>query len=266
MRRFLVRIAPPVFGVLLVLFILHPPAILDSLGALKPLVVGALALLAFLAVLIEKGLPSDVTLEPVRDDILTSEMELVVQSLEALGFRRGSLIYEVGVSPPAILVPLVDETGLIYSTVYRTGTMPPRVAWDLVSIVSGFRGGLTTASNPGSATLPACPGSMRQVFHDASLEQLLLRHRAAMAHAKRHGLDWKRVSLAHFEHDFRQAMNRERAAFLRRPWLYPPVALWRSVTKRSPHIGPLADQTHGARTIRDIIEGRARPQAAEPIG
>ncbi len=230
--------------------------------------VGAIALLAFLAfiaLVISKSLPAELILTPVGDDTLTAEMTAVVDELGRLGFARGATPYEIGVQPPAILLPLVDATGTMCATVVRTGTVPARVAWDLVSILDGFRGGLTSGANPDGASLPASSGSLRQVLPGASPTEVHAHHRLGMAHVAGHGLSWKRVSLHDFAYDFRAAMARERAAFLRRPWLYPPVALWRSVTEMSPHLGPLAYQAAAARALDDIRAGRMAAPEVRPI-
>ena len=51
------------------------------------------------------------------------------------GFVAAGPAYDVGVRPPAVLLPFVHEAELSYSTVFRTRTLPAKTVFDFVSIL-----------------------------------------------------------------------------------------------------------------------------------
>jgi hypothetical protein len=140
------------------------------------------------------------------------------------------------------MVGLLHTSLPIYGAIYRTGTIPAVTAFDLVSILYGDLGGLTTSPEPRGAALPGGPGAFRQAFPAGGVEDLLARHRQAMEFLRGRGLSWKRLTASSFESDFRHGMARQRRAFLSAPLRHTVLAIVRSATNSFPNVGPLANQ------------------------
>lgn len=268
MKNLIVKILPYAFGVALGLLLLHPPQWLKDLGAVGYLLQGALAavtLLAFIGLLLLRALPENVAMTPLPP-APSPDMDRIGEELASLGFSPVGPAYEVAVSPPARLQAWVHDGQPAYATVFRTGTVPAKVGFDFVSILEGWTGGLTSVNDPAGAALPAAPGSMRQVIRSATPGALFQQHCRALAWVAEQGLRWRRPTAGDFVADFQKAMNRERAAFLRSPLTYPAVALWRVVTRLSPHLGPLEQQRHAAETLDSIRAGATLEGQAPRIG
>jgi hypothetical protein len=212
-------------------------------------------LLGFTAWMIGRNLPAEIGLRPLPDGAVPPEVRALVDAYRALGFVPAGPPREAGVMPPALLVPLVHDAERCYGTVFRTGTVPAKTSFDVVSILDGERGGLTTGPDPAGATLPAAPGELRQVFPGARIADLFARHREALAFMRSRGLAVRAVSAATFEADFRAAFARQRRAFRAAPLRWALVAIWRSVTRRTPHAGPLAGQKIADRQLRELTTG-----------
>jgi hypothetical protein len=161
----------------------------------------------------------------------------------------------VGLSPPALMVAFVHEAERSYATAFRTTTLPPKTAFDCVSILDGDRGGLTTGAEPAGAVIPAARGSLRQVFPGASAEQVLERHREGLQYLRGRGLSARSVSASTFPRDFATSFRRQREAFLASPLRATVVTLWRAATGRTPHLGPIATQAVAQQTIHELLTG-----------
>ena len=153
------------------------------------------------------------------------------------------------------LVPFVHASEPVYATVFRTGTVPAVTAFDFVSILDGFRGGLTTSADSRAGTLPAGPGnSARSSTAPGSSRPIDYTWRASLAPFA--GLPAKRASAQEFASGFKTALARQREDFQGRPVRYALVALWRSVSKRHPHNGSLASQPAASVQVRELQTGR----------
>jgi len=161
----------------------------------------------------------------------------------------------VGISPPALMVAFVHEAERTYGTAFRTTTLPPKTAFDCVSILDGDRGGLTTGAEPAGAVIPAARGSLRQVFPRASVEEVFERHREALQYLRGRGLHARSVSASAFHRDFATSFRRQREAFLASPLRGAAITLWRAATGRTPHLGPIATQPAAQATIRELLTG-----------
>jgi len=256
--RSLSRILPILVGLVLGYLLMSPPDWLAPRGRWRWLVVGAvvlLGLLAFTAYQLSASLPADPLLEPAAEAEVSGELQNLCARFEAVGFRRIGTPLTVGVSPPALMVAFVHEAERAYATAFRTSTVPPKTAFDCVSILDGDRGGLTTGAEPAGAAIPAARGSLRQVFPKASVEQVFERHRQGLHHLGSRGLSAKAVSPSTFRRDFAQSFRRQREAFLAAPLRGAAVTLWRAGTGLTPHIGPIATQAAAQATIRELLTG-----------
>ena len=252
------RFLPIVVGLLLGYLLVSPPGWLAALGPWRwPAVVAIvlLGLLAFTAYQLSANLPADPPLEPAAEVELSGELRNLCARFEALGFKRVGPPLTVGISPPALLVAFVHEAERCYGTAFRTTTLPPKTAFDCVSILDGDRGGLTTGTEPAGAAIPAARGSLRQVFPRASVEEVFERHRQGLQHLRSRGLPAKVVSASTFRHDFAASFRRQREAFTAAPLRGTAITLWRAATGRTPHIGPIASQAAAHATIRELLTG-----------
>ena len=259
MAKKLAALVPIVVGIILGILVTKGPAVMKPAGPLAMILAVALVfalLLGFIAWLINRNLPADLALRPLSEQAVPPEVTALADAYRALGFVPAGPPREVGGMPPALLVPLVHEGERCYGTVFRTGTVPAKTSYDVVSILEGERGGLTTGPDPTGAGLPAAPGELRQVFPRAGAADLFARHREALAFLRSRGLAVRPVSSATLESDLRHAIARQRRAFLGAPLRWALVALWRSVTRLTPHVGPLAEQKIAARQLRELATGR----------
>jgi hypothetical protein len=256
--RGLSRVLPILVGLALGYLLVSPPEGLERLGPwrwLAVFVLVLLGLLAFTAYQLSANLPADPPLEPARESDVAGDLQGLCSRFEALGFQRVATPMTVGISPPALMVALVHEAERSYATAFRTGTVPPKTAFDCVSILDGDRGGLTTGAERAGAAIPAARGSLRQVFPRASVEQVFDRHRQALDHLRSRGLSAKAVSASTFRRDFALSFRRQREAFLAAPLRGAAVTLWRAATGRTPHLGPIATQAAAQAMIRDLLTG-----------
>jgi hypothetical protein len=256
--RSLSRFLPILVGLALGYLLVSPPDWLDRLGPWRWLAVAALmllGLLAFTAYQLSANLPADPPLEPAPEAEVSGELQRLTSRFEALGFRRIGPPMTVGISPPAVLVAFVHEAERTYATAFRTGTVPPKTAFDCVSVLAGDRGGLTTGAEPGGAAIPAARGSLRQVFPGAGVEQVFDRHRQALQYLRGRGLSAKAVSGETFRRDFALSFRLQREAFLAAPLRGAAVTLWRAATGRTPHLGPITSQAVAQAAIRELTIG-----------
>ncbi len=258
MNKTAFKFLPILVGGALGWLLMAAPDWLRALGSSRFLVVGLgvfVLLVVFVAMTIASNLPADIALEPIPDTDLGALAPLV-QGYEGAGFVPAGVPLRAGVAPPALLVPLVHTDGRSYATVFRTGTVPSKTSFDVVSILWGGRGGLTTSPTPAGTTLPAAPGQFRQVFPDAPPATLFEHHVAGLSFLEARGLPIRKVSAQTFAADFKAAVAAQRVHFLSRPLRHSIVAIWRSATRLSPHMGPIARQPLARRQLERLLTGR----------
>ncbi len=252
------RFLPIVVGLLLGYFLVAPPRGLADLGAWRWLAVIAivlLVLLAFTAYQLSANLPADPPLVPAAEAEVSGELRGLCARFRALGFARVGPPMTVGIRPPALLVAFVHEAERCYGTAFRTSTLPPRTAFDCVSILDGDRGTLTTGAEPGGAVIPAARGSFRQIFPRASLENVFERHREGLQYLRSRGLAARPVGASTFPRDFATSFRRQREAFAAAPLRAAAVTLWRAATGRTPHLGPIDAQPAALAAIHALVTG-----------
>jgi len=256
MKDQLLKVLPLAAGVLLGWLLFAAPNWFADLGPLRyPLGIGlfAVALLGIVGVQILGSLPADVGMEPLVDRVSGDLQELIAE-YQREGFRHVGT-YKVAVAPPAVLAALVHDNGRSYGTVFRTGTLPAKTSYDVVSILQGDRGGLTTGPDPAGGTLPPGPGTLRQFFPGLRVRELAQHHEQALAWLASQGLPAKQVSAATFVPDFKMAMARQRRDFLAAPVRNTALAIWRAATKRVPNLAPLERQGEAQRMVKDLLTG-----------
>jgi hypothetical protein len=268
MRNNLYKIMPFVFGGILGWLLSNPPGWLDSLGiwgeAVNLVFVGLL-LLSMVAVVLVTGLPAKLTLEPIEDHDVPPELRALADQFQRLGFRPAGPAHRVHIAPAATLVTLVHASEPIYGNVFRTGTIPPKVERDFVSVLEGDAGALTTNAEPAGAALPAGDGGLRQVFPGESLEGLLEQHREGVRYLRERGIECRAVSADTLPQDLRSSMARQRERVMSSPIRSTVVTLWRAATRRIPFTGALREQRIARRQIGRILARQNRGRSTRPL-
>lgn len=250
------RALPIVIGFIAGWIVVYPPPFLGLSFPMRfviavPLV--ALAVFLFFMWMISAAMPEDVEIERVEQRAVTDEMVGLFNAYRAAGFEMAGGPLKVGMMPPAVLLPMIDKQGQMYGTIYRTSTDPPKTSYDIVSMLEP-QGGLTTGAAIEGGSLPASPGEFMQIFPGADVQVLRQHHQQALAALERKGLHTKLVSAASFPGDFRDAMNRARAHFWSRPIRHTAIIVYRSVTRTTPHLGPIHKQQVAIDMLRKLRE------------
>jgi len=252
---------PILFGLVLGWLMFHPPAFLDSLGparwALNVALVGLLVL-ASVPLIALANLPENVRMTALGDREIPSELVKKRESFLALGFRDAAPPLRVEIAPAAVLLGFVHEREPVYASAYRTDTVPPRVGFDLVSILDGERGGLTTNADPQGAVLPAAPGAFRQVLPQAGPPELFEAHLEGIRYLRERGVEVRPVSAETFRIDLERALRKQREAFLASPVRGTLLLFWRAATKQVPFVGRLREQRIAARQLEALTAGASR--------
>jgi hypothetical protein len=254
----LTKFFPIAIGLFLGVLALHPPNWLAALGpfryaAMALLVLGLL--IGFVALLIASNLPANITMRP-SSGAVPPQMEALAAEYAASGFAPAAPLQEVGVSPPALLLPFVNDRERTYGTVFRTGTVPAKVAFDFFSYFEGVPGGLTSAAERGAGVLPAGSGALCQLLPGATVAQLFAHHKSAIELLRQRGLPMRAVSAGAFEADFRAAIARQRRTFLTAPLRNAAIAIWRAATRTTPHLGALEGQRVAQRQVAALLARR----------
>jgi len=260
MKDLVAKVMPIVMGALIGWMLYHPPAFLAPLGVLRYVVMalaGAVLLIGTVVMSVAAALPREATLTPTMAAIDPS-MRALVGGYVALGFQPAGPAYTVGVAPAATMVGLVHPTEPVFGTVFRTGTIPPVVASDFVSLLEGERGGLTTSANPRGGTLPGDDGSFRQCLVGARLQELFAAHREAVAWLRTRGVRCHTISAASFPADFTRALGRQRAVFMSNPIGNAVRAIWRTASKRTVGRGMLSEQPGIEAQVRRLLRSDPR--------
>jgi hypothetical protein len=208
---------------------------------------------------IDRNLSPTVKMTPVGEDKVSPALGALANQLAALGLTRATPPLSVSLTNPAVLIGFVQDGGDIASSAYSVqppADRPAVTAFDFVSRFDGDRGGLTTSANPAGAVLPATPGALRQVFPGSDPATLFKKHREALDWLRSEGVRARPVRAAEFESLFRLAQERQRAAFLRARLRFAFTAIWRTIRKTTPHIGPVQQQPSARREIRYLLGRR----------
>ncbi len=216
-----------------------------GLGGWGLLIVPAAAVVLFLlfvAFLVTQALPREAAMTPLDALPADERMQAYLGTLQLCGFVPDGPALRVEVSPAAAAVPLVHGTEPVYAVVFRTGTLPAVVGVDLVSVLENDRGGLTTNPDRRAGTFPTDAGMFRQILPGAEIPALVENHLQAMRFLESRGLRFGPARPARFPELFRKSVLRQRQVFFRSPVVNLFTVVWRSVTLRSPSLGPLARQ------------------------
>lgn len=262
MRDLFFKILPYVTGACLGLLLVFPPDSFAALGLWRPLILGALLILGLLAstgVNLATNLPREPKVEPVIGEAPPRDVEAFLESYRALGFELLEPALRIDLRPSAMLWLLAHPGYGIWGSVFRTGTLPPRVGFDMVSQIEGDRGRLTSVANPDAAVLPPPPGHFKQVARGATPALLLAHHRQAHEYLARCGVCFEAPRPGGLAERVRRALVEQRLAVTRNLLKAVALTLWRAATKRTPYGEPIERQKGTEATLRQVLAGAGRP-------
>lgn len=204
-------------------------------------------IIGLLFIAIMHAVPSRPKLVGATADRLNPEAFDIHQEIQGLGFVAISKPIEVNTNPPAMMLALIDESRKIYSAVYHPTVDESKLGTDFVSVIQvkrahGEQSILTTGNIAEGGTMPLPPNSMMQIFPDADAATLLRHHEQALAFLQKNGVDILHVTKSEFSPAFCDSLVRMKSFFITNPVWHTLLALVRTVTKRSPHFGPIASQ------------------------
>jgi hypothetical protein len=210
------------------------------------------------------SLPGNARMEALEDDAVPAPCLDLVGRIEALGFGRLGSALRVHLEPPASIVPLWHTAERSYATVFVSDGAPAQAHFDFVTMFEPGRASLTSAANPAAGVLPQPHGVFLQIFTGAEPETLLERHREGRDHVAAAVRAQPQSCCADFPEVLRVALRRQREAFLRAPVRHTWIALLRVLTKRTPSLGPVAEQKI-ARERLDAWDPLARADADDVL-
>jgi hypothetical protein len=261
MRNSFYKYFPILFGLFLGWLLFHPPAWFSGLGPISwvlNLALVALLLLSFVPFLALANLPQELQMRPMADRDVPAKLNGLREQFYSLGFRDAGPPLRVEIAPAATLLGFVHPTEPVYGTAFQTDTVPPKVGHDLVSILDGDRGGLTTNTDPSGAALPASAGGFRQVLPDQSLDALLQAHVDGIRYLREQGVGVRPVSADAFQRDLAMGIRKQRETFLSSPLRGSALTLWRAATKQVPFVGSLREQRIATEQLKSLLAGRTQ--------
>jgi len=246
------------------LFLLSPGE-LDGDGLLKSLGFTLFVVLAltppavYYAIL--KALPERAEIGEVSVVDVPVELDRLCEQYERMGFRRVLTPLRIKFADEAVLVAMMSDDGVM-ATAYRIIARDrSKIGHDVVSMLDAPDGSLTTATDPAAGVLPAPDGALRQILEDASPEDMVLFHRQAIEVLEGLGVNAVGVTPSAIPGLLRRSIARSRHKLEAAPVKNTLIAIWRTVTKRNPHLGMLAEQ-EGLETLCESLRTGAR---AHPV-
>lgn len=227
-----------------VAFFLFPD--LDSDGLIKDIALFVGVLLVATPVLVHfailQSLPEKVTVSAAAAADVTPEMHALVRSYRALGFEPAGEPMRFHLPQSAVLVALVNPGEKMIATVYRIEGKHNKLAHDVVSCLDVPNGGLTTAQDAGAGVLPAAPVTLRQIFPGQTPGELFFHHQNALSYLASHHLAALDVAPSAVAGLIVQSFKHNRHTFLQARVTNTLKAIWRTLTKHTPELGPLTEQ------------------------
>ena len=190
-----------------------------------------------------KSLPEEVPLMSATEPEIPIELNEHLAAYEALGFQRAGNPMRLQLEHEVLLVAMTKPDEGMIATVYRIAAPKPKIAYDVVSLFDAHNCSLTTGMDHGAGVLPAGPAVLRQVFQDASPDELVQRHRTAMRFLNTRRLPPIDVSPSAIPSLLKLSFQINRETFLKAKVGNTFTALWRTITKHNPHMGELHEQT-----------------------
>lgn len=234
---------------------------MKEVGVLLGIVVVITPVAVYYAIL--QSLPEEVEVSPAPGR-MPMELRELVTAFQSLGFEQAYDPLRIELAQEAILVPLVNPQENMIATVFRLDAATPKVAYDVVSFFDAPNTALTTGMDHGGGVLPAPDGQLRQIFQNASVDELVHRHRQALRFLDQHRVPTVAVASSAIPGLLRLSIQLNRKAFLKARVTNTFVALWRTITKRNPYQRPLNQQPNIEKQLakfpRPRVARRAPPR------
>lgn len=190
-----------------------------------------------------KSLPEEMPMMFATEPEIPVELNEHLAAYEALGFQRAGNPIRLQLQQEVLLVAMNQPDEGMIATVYRIAAPKPKIAYDVVSFFDAPNCSLTTGMDHGAGVLPAGPAVLRQVFQDASPDELVQRHRTAMRFLRQQRLPPIDVSPSAIPSLLKLSFQINRETFLKAKVGNTFTALWRTISQHNPHMGELHQQT-----------------------
>ncbi|MFO1077503.1 MAG: hypothetical protein U1E73_07230 [Planctomycetota bacterium] len=211
-------------------------------------IAGILVLLVVVALrAVQAALPRALVLEPAGDVVLGDWTLRTVAALQELGCEPLGEIWRANSRPTPVIVPMVMRTCDVLVMVYELQLPQPRTMFDLVTLFPNGKV-LTTSAFVEAGSLPAMPGNFLQILPGADAATLLSAHREAIGHLAARAqppCSLGTLTAADAGRHLCSFLAEQRACFDAAPLRTGLVALWRTLTRRTPHLGRLLAQVDG---------------------
>jgi len=232
-----------------------------------PFLLVAVAALVVAAVwmAIQQNLPAEPTAEPVEDGEVPSAAWEHVEALENLGFVRTGPALLFDLQPQTLLVPLLYDERRMWGTVMHVFAPQPKTAFDVVTLVRGRDISLTSSPEPGAGVLPVGSGELLQILRDHDAAGLVARHEESVAYLTARGLAPRVVRHGVIDKLLCDAMRRKRALFGEAPLRHTLVALWRTISKRTPFLGPIEAQEYAQAQLAGLDSAPQETPTRDPV-
>ena len=233
----------------------NPPAVFEIFGPWRGLVVGALAGLAvllFVGAQLLSSLPAEPRITPRPGARLGAEADALAADLRAAGFESIEPPFDLGLRPPATVWSFLHREGRTVGSVFKTGTVPARVGFDLVSVVEEGRGTLTSGSDPRGGILPLPPGCFKQILPGLTPGELFEHHRRAVELLGERWIRFREPRPESLPEEIAASLRAQRSALRRGLISASWLALWRTVRRSTPYLGPIDEQKGYEETVQQL--------------
>lgn len=244
-----------VFWLAVALVFIFAPKSFDTGGMIKSILatIGVLLVVTPPAVYwaIMRSLPEHIEVTNLMVAQVPADLERLVREYEIHGFKRVLPPMRFHLPNPAVLVAMMDPDGLIATAYKIESAQMSKLAYDVVSVL-GAEVSVTTGADHSAGVLPGGPGDLRQIFQGAIPEDLILYHREALRSLAHIGIRPMPVSSAAIPGLIKRSFVQYREVMEQRPVGNTLVAIYRTVTKRNPHMGMLMEQNGIAGRLQEL--------------
>ena len=212
-----------------------------------------------------KNLPVNIVVTPLDEEDVPGEVWDLVEQFADLGFEDAGPPLRAAMMPPATVVPLWHPRHGCYGSVIHAHAQPPKRIFDFVSVFDDETVSLTSVADVAAGVLPPAPRELAQILPGQGVAQLFESHCQGGRHLEEKGLRKVHVKPDRYVELLSKAIRTKRAVFQKSPLRCSAVALWRTVTKRVPMLGPIETQALAQRQIADLRDPFARRESDEPL-
>lgn len=253
MRQLFFKLLPYLLGALLGLVFFLPDQLIG--GVWRYVLITTLLLVGVVAITLVQlatTLPETMAVKPAQEEVPPPAAIPLLKDFQALGFDRDGPVLCIRTRPATTVWPFVNKLRGCTGSVSSTKSLPEKVICELTSEIEGGRGELTSVADPHACALPLPPGHFRQLLRGAALRELLEYHLEAQVYLQQRGVRFARPPYGDSAERIRQSALQQRQAVFTRPVRSALVALWRTVTKRTPFEVPVAAQVSTESTLRAL--------------